>query len=157
MKYTTRLPQTTTRFKIYITKTNVNSFPKIFAVIPATYPRMIRHINGKFIPLAVLDFMFLINDVGQDKPKHTNIMISQISITEGTTFATPLWWCLSLGACFGGNLTIIGAAANVIVSETAKANGHEIKFIPYLKYGVTAVLISLLLTSGYIWLKFLAN
>ena len=84
-------------------------------------------------------------------------MISQISITEGATFATPLWWCLSLGACLGGNLTIIGAAANVIVSETAKANGHEIKFIPYLKYGVTAVLISLLLSSGYIWLNFLMN
>jgi len=82
-------------------------------------------------------------------------MLEQVSALQGEQFTQPLWWCLSLGACLGGNMTIIGAAANVIVSETARANGHTIKFIPYLKYGITVTVISLLLSSGYIWIRFL--
>ena len=66
-----------------------------------------------------------------------------------------MWWCLSLGACLGGNMTIIGAAANVIVSETAAAEGHPIKFMQFLKYGVVAMLISLVLSTGYVWIRFL--
>lgn len=82
-------------------------------------------------------------------------MIEEIALTKGDLFAQPLWWCLSLGACLGGNLTIIGAAANVIVSETSAAHGHRIKFMEYLKYGVVAMLISLTLSAVYIWLRFL--
>ena len=82
-------------------------------------------------------------------------MIAEIAAAKGATFAEPMWWCLSLGACLGGNLTIIGAAANVIVSETSAANGHRIKFMEYLKYGVVATTISLLLSMAYIWLCFL--
>ena len=60
-------------------------------------------------------------------------MIAEISCVKGAVFAEPLWWCLSLGACLGGNLTIIGAAANVIVSETAASKGYKIPFLYYLK------------------------
>ena len=82
-------------------------------------------------------------------------MIQEIALTKGELFATPLWWCLSLGACLGGNMTIIGAAANVIVSETSAAHGHRIKFMEYLKYGVVAMIVSLTLSAVYIWLRFL--
>ena len=82
-------------------------------------------------------------------------MISEISASQGAAFAAPMWWCLSLGACLGGNMTIIGAAANVIVSETSAANGHRIMFMEYLKYGVTVTFISLALSSVYIWIRFL--
>ncbi|MBE7702465.1 MAG: TRAP transporter large permease subunit [Cyanobacteria bacterium SIG28] len=82
-------------------------------------------------------------------------MIAEISLEKGADFAYPLWWCLSLGACLGGNLTIIGAAANVIVSETSAATGHPIKFMEYLKYGVVITLTSLALSTGYIWIRFL--
>lgn len=82
-------------------------------------------------------------------------MISEISTKMGAEFVQPLWWSLSLGACLGGNMTIIGAAANVIVSETAASKGHQIEFMKFLKYGVLAMLISLLLSSGYIYLRFL--
>ena len=67
----------------------------------------------------------------------------------------PLWWALSLGACLGGNLTIIGAAANVIVSETAHSNGHSIAFMRFLKYGVLVTFISLSISSVYLYLKYL--
>lgn len=46
-------------------------------------------------------------------------MLLAIQKTMGAEYTYPLWWCLSLGACLGGNMTIIGAAANVIVSESA--------------------------------------
>lgn len=67
----------------------------------------------------------------------------------------PLWWALSLGACLGGNLTIIGAAANVIVSETAAAKGHPISFMRFMKYGALVTFISLLLSSIYLYAKYL--
>ena len=66
-----------------------------------------------------------------------------------------LWWALSLGACLGGNLTIIGAAANVIVSETSAHKGHPIGFIQFMKYGILIVFISLLFSSVYVWFKYL--
>lgn len=83
-------------------------------------------------------------------------MLLHIQNTMGIQYAHPLWWCLSLGACLGGNLTIIGAAANVIVSETAASAGHNISFTKFLKYGALITFISLALSSVYIYLRFLA-
>ena len=80
-------------------------------------------------------------------------MIQEIELINGADYTLPLWWCLSLGACLGGNLTIIGAAANVIVSENANKQGHPIQFLEFMKYGVVVVFISLSLSSGYIWLR----
>ena len=60
-----------------------------------------------------------------------------------------------LGACLGGNMTIIGAAANVIVSENSAKEGHPIQFLEFMKFGVPIVLISLLISSVYLYLKFL--
>ncbi len=67
----------------------------------------------------------------------------------------PLWWALSLGACLGGNLTIIGAAANVIVSETAASKNYPITFMRFMKYGALITFISLVLSSAYLYLKYL--
>ncbi len=82
-------------------------------------------------------------------------MLATIQEIEGASYAHPLWWCLSLGACLGGNMTIIGAAANVIVCETANKHGYKISFIEYLKYGGSITFISLLLSTAYIYLRFL--
>ena len=67
----------------------------------------------------------------------------------------PMWWALSLGACLGGNLTIIGAAANVLVSETATTKGHPISFMRFLKYGALSTFVALTLSSVYLWIKYL--
>jgi Na+/H+ antiporter NhaD/arsenite permease-like protein len=82
-------------------------------------------------------------------------MLVEIEKAMGSEYAYPLWWALSLGACLGGNMTIIGAAANVIVSENATKEGHPIFFVKFLKYGVVVVLISLLISSAYIYFRFL--
>lgn len=82
-------------------------------------------------------------------------MLVEIQNVMGREYTIPLWWCLSLGACLGGNMTIIGAAANVIVSENAAAKGHPISFMGFLKYGVVVMITSLLISSVYIYFRFL--
>ena len=82
-------------------------------------------------------------------------MLVEIQKTMGANYTYPLWWALSLGACLGGNMTIIGAAANVIVSENSAKEGHPIGFIQYMKYGVPIVLISLIISSIYVYFKYL--
>ena len=84
-------------------------------------------------------------------------MIATIENTMGHAYAHPLWWCLSLGACLGGNMTIIGAAANVIVSENANKAGHPISFMYFLKYGIITTMISLAISTVYIYLRFLVH
>ncbi len=82
-------------------------------------------------------------------------MLVEIQKVMGADYAYPLWWALSLGACLGGNMTIIGAAANVIVSENATKEGHPIAFMEFMKYGVPVVAISLIISSVYIYFRFL--
>lgn len=82
-------------------------------------------------------------------------MLVEIQKTMGMDYTYPLWWALSLGACLGGNLTIIGAAANVIVSENAAKEGHPISFLGFMKYGIPIVAISLIISSVYVYFKFL--
>lgn len=67
----------------------------------------------------------------------------------------PLWWALSLGACLGGNFTLVGASANVVVAGIAGRARHPISFARFLKYGIPFTLQSMVLCSVYLWLRFL--
>lgn len=66
--------------------------------------------------------------------------------------AAPMYWALALGACFGGNLTPVGAAANLVVINIAAKSNKKISWSSYLKWGVPCALGSLILASGYICL-----
>jgi Na+/H+ antiporter NhaD/arsenite permease-like protein len=66
-----------------------------------------------------------------------------------------LWWSLSTGACLGGNFTLIGAAANVITAGIATRNGHHISFREFTRYGFIYAFVSLLISSLYIYLRYL--
>ncbi|HOC70821.1 MAG TPA: ArsB/NhaD family transporter [Candidatus Hydrogenedentes bacterium] len=68
--------------------------------------------------------------------------------------AGPLWWSLALGACFGGNGTLYGAAANVVVSQIAKHNGYRIAFVDFLRFSVPVTLLTLVISSLYIYLRY---
>jgi Na+/H+ antiporter NhaD/arsenite permease-like protein len=70
--------------------------------------------------------------------------------------AEPLWWSLALGACLGGNLTIIGASANIVVANQAAREGFQIRFLTFMRYGVVVTLASLAISSVYVWLRYLA-
>lgn len=67
----------------------------------------------------------------------------------------PLWWSLALGACLGGNGSLIGASANVVVAGLSERSDHRISFMAFLKVGAPLTLLSLLLSSAYIWLRYL--
>ncbi len=67
----------------------------------------------------------------------------------------PLWWALSLGACLGGNGTIVGASANVIVSGISAREGHPITFLGYMKIAFPLMLVSIVISTIYLLLFFL--
>jgi len=67
----------------------------------------------------------------------------------------PLWWALSLGACLGGNGTLIGASANLTVAGIAERNGVEFRFITYTKHAFGLMLISVAISHVYLWLRYL--
>lgn len=66
----------------------------------------------------------------------------------------PLWWSLSLGACLGGNGTIIGASANVIVAGLAAKEGHHISFLGFMKIAFPLMLLSIVISHAYIYLRY---
>ena len=66
----------------------------------------------------------------------------------------PLWWAVSIGACFGGNGTIIGASANVVLTGIAGRRGYPITFIDFLKIGAPMMLLSVVLATGYLLVLF---
>ncbi len=66
-----------------------------------------------------------------------------------------LWWSLALGACLGGNLTIVGASANIVVANLAAKDGHPITFWQFFRYGSVVVLMSLVISSIYLWVRYL--
>ena len=65
------------------------------------------------------------------------------------------WWALALGACFGGNATLVAAAANVAAAGMAARAGRPIGFITFLKIGLPVTLVSMLLATGYITVRYL--
>ena len=67
----------------------------------------------------------------------------------------PLWWALALGASLGGNLTIVGASANVVVANLAARAGHPIRFVEFVRYGSVVVVVSLVISSAYVWFRYL--
>ena len=69
--------------------------------------------------------------------------------------AEPLWWSLALGACLGGNLTIVGASANIVVANLAARDGHPITFMQFFRYGLGVVVASLLISTVYLWIRYL--
>lgn len=72
----------------------------------------------------------------------------------GIEHLDPLWWSLSLGACLGGNGTIIGASANVIVAGMAAKEGHHISFLYFMKIAFPLMLLSIVLSHLYIYLRY---
>ena len=73
----------------------------------------------------------------------------------GMTNLEPLWWALSLGACLGGNGTLIGASANVVVAGMASQHGHKISFISYMKITFPLMILSIIISSAYIYFRYL--
>ena len=70
--------------------------------------------------------------------------------------SNAIWWALAVGADMGGNLTIIGASANVLIANISERNGHHITFFEFFKWGLPTTLGSMVIASIYFWLRYIA-
>ncbi|MFO1491714.1 MAG: ArsB/NhaD family transporter [Kiritimatiellia bacterium] len=70
--------------------------------------------------------------------------------------AEPLYWSLALGACLGGNGTLIGASANVVIARIANINKYRLTFMDFTRVGLPVMLLSVAVSSLYIWLRYFA-
>ena len=73
----------------------------------------------------------------------------------GTEHLYPLWWSLALGACLGGNGSLVGASANLIVAGFAERSGHRIRFLPFMAAAFPLMILSILIANAYIYLRYL--
>ncbi|MDQ4129195.1 MAG: SLC13 family permease, partial [Actinomycetota bacterium] len=83
-------------------------------------------------------------------------VIQDLAEAQGLTDAQvrPLWWSLALGADFGGNLTLIGASANVVVAGMSERAGQRISFVKFMLYGIPVTLASLAVATVYVVLRY---
>lgn len=84
----------------------------------------------------------------------TMIPVIQTIEATGEIDVIPLWWALSLGACLGGNGTLIGASANVVLCSIAGKNGHPISFMEFTKYGFPVMILTLIVATGYMFVRY---
>lgn len=71
------------------------------------------------------------------------------------TISYALWWSLSMGACLGGNGTLVGASANVVAASIAAKSGQEISFMRFLKYGVLVTFLTVAVGNVYLLIRYL--
>ena len=85
----------------------------------------------------------------------TMIPLIQNMGAMGITNLEPLWWSLALGACLGGNGTLVGASANLIVAGMAAERGVHISFVRYFKIGFPLMLLTIVLSTVYVYVRYL--
>jgi Na+/H+ antiporter NhaD/arsenite permease-like protein len=83
-------------------------------------------------------------------------VVKELQEAGGATGDDAYWWALALGACFGGNATMIAAAANVAAAGLAERAGTPIGFMTFLRVGIPVTFISIAMATGYIALRYIA-
>ena len=90
-----------------------------------------------------------------DNIPFTATMIPVVEQLQGPEGDDAYWWVLAIGACFGGNTTIVAAAANVAAAGLAERAGRPIGFMMFLKVGFPATVVSMVIATGYIAIRYL--
>jgi Na+/H+ antiporter NhaD/arsenite permease-like protein len=81
-------------------------------------------------------------------------VVEELQRAAGAESDDAYWWALSLGACFGGNATVIAAAANVAAAGLADRAGRPIGFVAFMKVGIPVTVVSIMLATGYVLLRY---
>ena len=81
-------------------------------------------------------------------------VVQQLNDTITTISNDGLWWALAFGADFGGNMTIVGASANVVAVGLAYASGYKITFWQFAKYGIPVTLVSTAMVLPYVLIRY---
>lgn len=82
-------------------------------------------------------------------------LIQDLGKLGGVTDLNPLWWSLSLGACLGGNGTLIGASANIVVASMAEKAGLPVTFAGFTRIAFPMMIMSILICTVYLSLFYL--
>ncbi len=90
-----------------------------------------------------------------DNIPFTAAMIPVVEQLQTDAGDDAYWWALAIGACFGGNATLIAAAANVAAAGLAARAGHPIGFVTFLKVGLPVTFVSLIIATGYVAVRYL--
>lgn len=91
-----------------------------------------------------------------DNIPYTATMLPVVAeMSQPHTPSQVLWWSLAAGADLGGNFTIIGASANVILASMAEREGHPISFLTFLRYAAPVTIGSILISMAYLWVRYL--
>jgi Na+/H+ antiporter NhaD/arsenite permease-like protein len=90
-----------------------------------------------------------------DNIPFTAAMIPVVESLQGDGGDDAYWWALALGACFGGNATLVAAAANVAAAGMAARAGRPIGFLYFLKIGLPVTFVSMIIATAYIALRYL--
>jgi len=83
-------------------------------------------------------------------------VVKELQAAAGANGDDAYWWALALGACFGGNATMIAAAANVAAAGMAERAGTPIGFLTFLKVGLPATILSIAIATAYIAIRYIA-
>jgi Na+/H+ antiporter NhaD/arsenite permease-like protein len=112
---------------------------------------------GLFVMVGALEEQGAIQKIADGIVDNIPFTATMIPVVEqlGGHEDPAYWWALALGACFGGNATIIAAAANVAAAGMAERPGRPIGFVPFLRIGIPVTLLSLVLATGYVALRYL--
>jgi len=100
------------------------------------------------IPYVATMNPLIIDMAGQIWPNETGLQLLQ------HPDLMPLWWSLALGACLGGNGSAIGASANVIVIGISEKAGKKISFMKFMAYGMPIMIVTVLISTIYVWLRY---
>lgn len=112
--------------------------------------------NMKLTTIALLWFSGVLSAFVDNIPYVATMipLVQNIGTTVGTAAVGPVWWSLALGACLGGNGTLIGASANVVAVGLANKSGYKISFMDFTKYGAMITVINLIIVMGYLYIRY---
>lgn len=112
---------------------------------------------GSALMSAVVDnipYVAAMNPLIVDLARSLHPEVTEYSALVHQPDILPLWWALALGACLGGNGSLIGATANVVIVDLARRSGHVISFWRFFAVGFPVMLGSVAISAGYLWLRF---
>ncbi len=113
--------------------------------------------NALVASMLILGVSALLSGVVDNIPYTAAMSPVVLQLTQGVadpTQAQALWWALAIGADFGGNLTAIGASANVVVLGIAARAGSPISFWEFTRKGAVVTVVTILLAAPYLWLRY---
>lgn len=96
----------------------------------------------------------LLSSVLDNIPFVATLIPLVLELGENGVDITPLWWAISLGACLGGNGTLIGASANVVLSGISNKHGYPITFKTYTKVGFPIMLMTIVISMVYLLIRY---